>query len=285
MFVAGNEVGGPEVASTLLGEPDHYTGEEFVTLDWKAWDRWICFELQQCYDLHQYLSLDQHRHEPLNEILFTGATTVESNAQLDSSFLSRDKKLDYIFRNKDLEDCCLYTFIQQYCFTSASNHENLIEFDRAHPLYQSNEEVCARAGVFERKRKAIVTMPWFNSTSTVHGIGTENFARIMLLLFKPFRKAPDLLESFSNFIDAFKAFKLGKNYSQPPMKYLYNIEYSAVASKEAQTAKIRDMVHIPSSLECFDDELLSLHEDKWIVIAPHLPEPGSNVEEVSAITA
>ncbi|KAI8892099.1 hypothetical protein BC833DRAFT_533327, partial [Globomyces pollinis-pini] len=37
MFVAGSEIGGPEIACTLLGHPDHFTGAKFCTLDWKNW--------------------------------------------------------------------------------------------------------------------------------------------------------------------------------------------------------------------------------------------------------
>jgi hypothetical protein len=44
-FASARDVGAVEAASLLLGYPDHYGSKYFEPLDWKAWDLWLCREL------------------------------------------------------------------------------------------------------------------------------------------------------------------------------------------------------------------------------------------------
>ncbi|KAJ2988820.1 hypothetical protein HDV02_005404, partial [Globomyces sp. JEL0801] len=270
-FVAGSEMGGPEIASTLLSYPDHYTGESFYPIDWKNWDIWICYKLASSYLLHTYDSILAKEYEPLNDILRNQlAPELDTEIPLEEGFQFRDVKADYLYRNDSLDDLCLYMFIKDYQFTSSSTHENVIMFQSAHPLYFFDPETGYRSGVFKRATSATITLPWFNSTSPIHGIGTENFARLMLILFKPFRTAIDLLGDFFSFADAFSDFKTGKNASELPFKYLYNLEYNAVASREAQNSGVNSFEdQLPGHVEFTPADQ---EEDRWVVVAPHLPD-------------
>ncbi|KAI8891646.1 hypothetical protein BC833DRAFT_642335 [Globomyces pollinis-pini] len=271
MFVGGNEIGGPEIASTLIGMPDHYTGESFCPLDWKAWDRWVCFGLKNVYDHHYYTKLQSTSSDQLNEILRIQQSSELGGAiPLQQTHTFRDQKWDYLYRHNSLEDVCLYAFIKKYQFTSSSDHENVLLFWESHPLYMNDLETGLKSGVFEKRKEDTITLPWFNSTSAIHGLGTENFARIMTFLFKPFRTPRDLLEHRATFKEALKDFKFGKDFRLPPIKYLYNMEYSATASKEAQLEKNKANAQLPP--DYFDEQLLDLHDDKWIVVASHLPD-------------
>ncbi|KAJ2985093.1 hypothetical protein HDV02_000773, partial [Globomyces sp. JEL0801] len=102
MFVAGSEIGAPEIASTLLGFPDHFTGTSFCTLDWKNWDLWLCMTLGESYNGHNYESVYSKSYDPLNEILRKQFNT--DNAEtLDDLYVPRDSKMDYLYRPSSLE--------------------------------------------------------------------------------------------------------------------------------------------------------------------------------------
>jgi hypothetical protein len=274
-FVAGTEIGGPEAASLLLGYNDHYTGHLFVPIDWKGWDLWLCKQLTG-YTNHQY---QRFAHSSTYHNIVTrnqnGATMGE---RLDLLSATHDRFDDYLHRSDTLKSTCLWDYTSTYRFTSSSDGNNVLPFRESHPLFRPADDNGFQPGVFPFPVKHFPTLPWFNTTSTVHGIGTESFYRIMTLLFVPFRCASDFLnETLPTFKLFFEIYKTGKNFKEAPYSYMYNMEFNALESQEAQVF-IPDAggnnPHVNALLP--DQEAAALFEqidNRWTQVQFHIPEP------------
>jgi hypothetical protein len=274
-FVAGTEIGGPEAASLLLGYDDHYTGHEFVPIDWKKWDVWLCKSLSS-YHEHHYNRLSTS-DDAYNHILTVG----QNNADCDLNSVStvpHSNLDDYLYRSVDLEAICVWEFVSYYRFTSygKDNDANFKLFETGHPILSNFQN----AGTTKRNSRQFPTLPWFNSSSKAHGVGTEDFTRIMCFLFIPFRMATDLLFNFNTFAERHSNFKSTSDATKQPISIMLNIENNALNAKEAQSFK-QDMdsahpeVRALSSDQIISDDLANLQSHGWDRFEHHVPVDDS----------
>ena len=270
-FVAGTEIGGPEAASLLLGFDDHYTSHEFVPIDWKKWDIWVCKSL---VSYHEYKynriapGMDNYNH-----ILTAGQNHAECNF-FEPISVPHNNMDDYLFRPLVLESLCLWEFASYYRFSTYIDTESVGQYSflKEHPLLK----VFGNAGVVQRKNRQFPTLPWFNASSTAHGVGTEDFARIMCTLFIPFRFPTDILLDSPNFIARHTAFKIDKSLIIEPISTMLNIEYNAANAKEAQNFTLDTNSSFPyvralSNELLVSEELASLQNLGWERFEFHVP--------------
>jgi hypothetical protein len=260
-FVAGNEVGGPEVSSFLLGLDDHYTGFSFVPINWKEWDIWLCSGLES-YHLHSYTRLGAEN--AWYDIVSQQCAAKDSTVPLDVQFQTRNTVMDYLHRPNELDEFCLFSFMSLYSVSYDTNNKDCIPFLLTHPQSQQGTEKIA--GVFKLPEKKYPTLPWFNAESAVHGIGTEAFGRIMLLLFMPFRRPNDLLTN-NTFIESYSTFRETINLHTEPYSFIWNLEFNSTVSKEAKLFDSMEGTIIEPN--AFDEEI---DDPRWIPIAYHLPD-------------
>ena len=109
-------MGGVEVASTLLGFPDHYAKDCFYMVNWKGWDMWLCNELGSNYKLNSYRkSMHQQDQAPYYQVL-QSQSSLEMDISLEEQFSLLDFKEEYLQRSNALEDESLYNILSTYCF-------------------------------------------------------------------------------------------------------------------------------------------------------------------------
>jgi hypothetical protein len=208
-FSGSNNVGSVTAASLLLGFPDHYVSSSFTMINWKGWDIWLCKELGGSYTHHSYTRLNTHTHyyRVLERGIVNDSTSIQDSTSLVSFFQ------EYLARNDFLDSLSIYELQAEYQFTLIHG-ENLTE---SHFVCNSILNQSGQRLLFchmKRSRRHIPSLPAFSSKSKVHGVGTEGFARLMVLLFSSFRSAEQLFPSeSSNLKSCFNSFfsKLGRN--------------------------------------------------------------------------
>jgi hypothetical protein len=87
-------------------------------------------------------------------------------------------------------------------------------------------------GHVRRNRTKVITLPWFNGKSVVHGYGTENFARLAITLFKPFRQATDLYVNMP-FIDYLMEWIGELDLTSKPYIFLQNLCQDSLVAKDS----------------------------------------------------
>jgi hypothetical protein len=280
-FIAGTEIGGPEAASLLLGFDDHYTGHEFVPIDWKAFDLHVCRNLPD-YEGSRYTKLSQATTS-YNHILTVGQNTssppLEQTENTDHLAIAHSNVDDYLHRGEALESLCLWEFTSLYRFTTSGDDDNrsFVQFRESHPIF----DAFPNSGSVKKKLQQFPTLPWFSALSSIHGVGTEDFSRIMCTLFIPFRTPQDLLPiGINSFQDRHTQFKVGKSKSQYPYSVLFNIEYNALNSKEAhnftaetQVATGNDIIRGLSNEHQATQAEAALNTDGWEEFQFHIPIP------------
>ena len=110
-----------------------------------------------------------------------------------------DLTLDYFLRSVELDKICLYKFKSKYKVTQIKNANK--KFYLMHPNHP-NQNKC----ISELKTEYVVSYLGPTKPLSTDLEKQELYAKIMLGIFKPWRKYEDLLENFSCFADAFKNF-------------------------------------------------------------------------------
>jgi hypothetical protein len=154
--------------------------------------------------------------------------------ELASSHLIWDEKNTYLFRHKELAQLCLYEIHSLYrvCKTTRENEPDgfyQIRYPFKTVLYGHVKRTCT----------AVVTLPWFSAKSPIHGYKTENYARLLLVLFKPFVTVDDLFTDGYNFCSLLEKWKLTIDITEKPYTFLYNIEVDSFVAKDSLTEKTR----------------------------------------------
>jgi hypothetical protein len=230
-FSASNNVGSVTAASCLLGYSDHYCASTYTMINWKGWDIWVCKQLGSGYRLHSYTRLSNHSH--YYRVLGFGLSNHQSEVsiQKDTALVSFFE--EYIFRNSELKDLSIYELQAEYEI-SVQMIENITDdyyiCSGFSVMNGSGLRVCHK----KRPVRCIPSLPSFNSRSTVHGVGTEAFARLMLVLFKPFSSINDIWDpTFANFKLIFKQFLENLPPTSNAKRFIQNITKDAEVALEA----------------------------------------------------
>ena len=230
-FAASNDVGGVEVAATLLGHPDHYCGSNFVVINWKGWDAAVCQGLGSAYSLHTYRFSDNHGCGYYKILKDQGA--LEMNIPLEDQFSLEDFKQEYLHRSEKLEEECIYSMAAKFRFGRFKrNDDDSLE---VYEILDEGFDVDYVVGHMKMRRKVVPSLIWFSPTSKIHGTTTEAYARVMVTLFKPFRIWTDLLDGFGSFKDALNALVSNGDSTKYPYSVLSNLLKNGHSAKEAET--------------------------------------------------
>ena len=272
-FAASNDVGAVEVASTLLDLPDHYTNFFFSSINWKNWDLWLCRELKGKYDCHSYSRLQDTKNQYFTHLQRSFAA--EKN--LSNLYELFDMKNRYLKRNTRLEFLSLYEIETKYQFKCYSCNDDLPDnFFLLRGEDINNMDNVLIYGHQEQKYESVPTLPWFNTKSTAHGVGTEGFARIMMLLFRPFRTGTDLYSHPGKlFLELYDDWKSRINVNSIPYKYMIHLEKDGNVMKEAATERVRNMVQ--NTVVKFSAQDSSEQIIEWRRVEFHLPQMVSKV--------
>ena len=242
-FVAGNEIGGPEIASALLGFDDHYTSGQFIPIDWKGFDLWVCFATTN-YKAHTYTRA--FKHSKHFHLIVNQSDKINQHTPLETFTQTHSFVDDYLYRDQRLEHLSVSQFFSQYYFTK--NHRTLDDsklhqFTRTHSLAGKNG-----TGYLKRTVKVFPTLPFFNTTSSAHGVGTEAFCRIMCTLFIPFRSFADIIGDAADFTERLDNLEKGLfSINENDFRMIKNWKRLGSEEKGSITYKLadRNMVFAP----------------------------------------
>ena len=265
-FAAANDVGAVEVASTLLGFSDHYTNFRFRSIDWKNWDLWLCTQLGDSYTRHTY-HFKRYKESVYCAVLQRTMDTSDT-LPIDLTHEVFDMKEKYLKRHCKLENFSIYEIESLFQFKMYPRDDEDLPAN-FYPLNDHDIEGDYVKGHQEIPNPVVPSLPWFNAKSRTHGVGTESFARIMCLLFRPFRSAVDLFDPQHDiFLAIYERWKEKLNTGKPPFLYMNNLEKNGIVACEASTEAVRrqceNMVMEYANKE--SDETLQWHQIQY-----HLP--------------
>jgi hypothetical protein len=218
------EIGGPMACMYLLGHPDHYTDHRFHYINWNA------------YVSHVENELNQMEHDDTLKIFNTS-----------TGYVGVDHTMDYRFRPKEYEDMCVYDWcrlarrttnssptnavtepetqneddIDEYINTIRDEHEyphenkrqkdfssKRFKFTEGHPLVDTHLVHCVKddrklvanfgAGILPRR----------------DGADREYYARTMLTLFTPWRKADEIKPTEESWSECFNKTTFRQRYEE-----------------------------------------------------------------------
>jgi len=188
IMMGRHEISHPQVMSYLIGGGDHYTSERFSTLQWGAISRY-CDRVLEGND-----KVDKD-------------ATVNISSSHDDLTVS-NQQLDYTFRSlcPEFDSLCLYDF------ASVTDKE----------IYPKNGPIAEKQGSFDGRghpqqkthyltirkiqRIPVILGPSVPNPNTSEE-SKERWARDILLLLKPWREPSDVLESYSNWVEALTEFE------------------------------------------------------------------------------
>jgi hypothetical protein len=180
---------------------------------------------------------------------------------------------EYICRHNYLQDVCLYEVEARYQFVS----EFPENFTDRHYTCISHLGIPQSGSVFchkERSERFIPSFPGFNTKSKTHGVGTEAFARIMLILFKPFRDVTDLISTpFLNFRMAFAVFLRTMEDENPHKRIIRNFIKDAEVALEAANYDHPENPLQPNQFY----QTSSRGTIEWNVVRYHLSDPDGDL--------
>jgi hypothetical protein len=157
------ELSGPQVASYMLGLPDHYTSH-----------RYICLHLSAVL---QYLDSTEEL-PPQEEVLLELGN--------EDAVVQVSQRIDYMFRGNTLSNMSLYEFTSKMMKVpngeSGQTRQMRHEFKSPHPQTQTHQ-------LRQRRELAIprVVGPFPSAQ-----VDCEKYSKCILALFKPWRTASDL---------------------------------------------------------------------------------------------
>ncbi|KAJ2987089.1 hypothetical protein HDV02_006372 [Globomyces sp. JEL0801] len=226
-LAAANEVGSVEVASTLLGYDDHYTSAKFCSINWKGWDLWLCKELSDTYSNHSYTRFVD-RSNVYHKVLCASMNgeTLQDRFTL-ISFID-----EYINRHEMFSNLSIWEMASKYYFGTERYGREFYQ------LKYPERYLPLTIGHTQHMLQRFPCLPWFNSKSSTHGVGSEAFYRIMMTLFRPFRTAQDL-KPLSSFKDAYLLWKDSLDLTAAPYFYMINIENEGHTMIDADTPEMR----------------------------------------------
>lgn len=224
LMISAGEKGGPEVARFLMGHSDRVTSAEFVPIFWIQFDMYVINEIDE-YTLHSYSKIheksyaEEFRMHPSNQFSNQIADPSKDKQKLAELMSLSNSRIDYTERPLTFEHICLYQFFAKFEKVHSSKHPSAVKFLESHPDHQV-------FGMKVRMKEKIILLPRFNGTSEIHGVGTESFFRLMMILFKPWRQPRDLLNNHSCFGIAYEEFKSQLEVDGMTYEYPYNVMYS-----------------------------------------------------------
>ncbi|KIM23130.1 hypothetical protein M408DRAFT_77987 [Serendipita vermifera MAFF 305830] len=204
------EMSHQQIMGYILGNDDHYTGCKFATLFWGCFDRAVAAHFR---------SLDQQENEGFDATseltIRLGGAGITTNNQYD----------DYVFRpeNEPFSSRSLYKFVQHFHKVTISK----VERTRGEEDSERNPRPRNPSGAFlpghpsaathRLSRKTTEVIPVMQGPTIPHPqkgpAAKEQWARAMVILFKPGRSIADLKDPQETWLDAYNRLVLSSELS------------------------------------------------------------------------
>jgi hypothetical protein len=168
-----HECSGPQVAQYLLGFPDHYTSESFANV-----------YVGQILD--GMTAFKENKPSPIHEFAI---------AEVDGRLTIRNQLLDYTTRHPGLEGICLYEFVAEYAVRTITKQPRgqSWKFLESHPSAKSLHIV--------KLGKKVV--PSLLKIPPQPNEERDDFERMIIALFTPFRNIQDMLFAQASWKEAY----------------------------------------------------------------------------------
>jgi Helitron helicase-like domain at N-terminus/PIF1-like helicase len=261
LLSAKAEMGSPMICMYLLGNPDHYTSHTFVPFYWQS----FVTQVRQDFDE------DEQEVQKITLIKKKG------------KIVGLSPVYDYIYRSPDLEDVCLYDWVQRFqrkkvkkpksesCSTAETNElidadcdisfesvsekndikkaQSTFHFTEKHSLHDSHA-----SHLISNFEKRVPNFIGANLPRCDQG-DREYYCCTMLTLFKPWRRGRDLKESLQASWDG--TFNEHEFRSQEvQLMKNFNIRYECLDARDDYRAQLKNGIDksLIGSWEVFEDE-------------------------------
>ena len=261
LLSAKAEMGSPMICMYLLGNPDHYTSHTFVPFYWQS------FVTQVRQDFDEY-------EQEVQKI-----TLIKKKGKI----VGLSPVYDYIYRSPDLEDLCLYDWVQRFqrkkvkksrsenCPTMETNElidvdcdvsfesvteidetrkaKNTFRFTEKHSLHDSHA-----SHLIPNYEKRVPNFIGANLPRCDQG-DREYYCCTMLTLFKPWRRGRDLKESIqTSWDDTFN--EHGFRNQEVQLMKNFNIRYECLDARDDFRAQLKNGIDksLIGSWEDFENE-------------------------------
>ncbi|HLP35109.1 MAG TPA: DUF6570 domain-containing protein [Amoebophilaceae bacterium] len=190
-----HEISSPECAQYLLKTPDHYTSEDFAPL----------FVGDLLKSMEALTKKEEEPSENLDIIMVNGVLNIVN------------QRIDYISRSDKLENVCLYEFVSDY------KKRKITEKPRGPPylLMSTHPQHETHHMVYLKNKKVV---PNLLKIPPIQKESRDDYERMMLILFVPFRDIADLQFNTENsWKQAFEYARLNNKISSKMNVILKNL--------------------------------------------------------------
>ena len=222
LLATKTELGGPMICLYLLGQPDHYSSHEFVTLNWRI-----------------YVTEALSHWKPTDDQSHSAKVTLR---MVNGKLVPVSLAYDYMYRPKELELLSLYNWARRShkvplhikhssdsSKTKPSLPKNTYRFLTQHPLYDSH--ACM---TFPHYKNHVVNFIG-GVLPRAHHDDREAYCSAMLVFFKPWRSGLDLKHPSQNWEEAFETYQFSPR-SEQIMKN-FNIRYECLDARDDYQAQ------------------------------------------------
>ncbi|CAF4321905.1 unnamed protein product, partial [Rotaria magnacalcarata] len=244
------EISAVQVASYLMGWPDHYTSHTFVKIYLIGIECYLEQSLGKLKEKEQlncttneYDSIDElpfhilessyendGQHEDQNE-----SFELESGVD-DNNLVLCNKRIDYQLRPKELDDVCLYIFYSEYRKAKMTVFDNtLLECNstptslrrRGRPpsdrwLFQSTHPQYLSHLIIRRSFRVVPVLVGPSIPRREREDTTERYARAILTLFCPWRNVLDICDPYTSWSNALQLYQ--SSFTTESNKVIDNIQ-------------------------------------------------------------
>ncbi|KAJ8473165.1 hypothetical protein ONZ45_g16394 [Pleurotus djamor] len=196
-MISRQEIAAPFVAAYLLGNGDHYTSHRFKSLYWRAFERFIMDEEQdaQC-DLESTRN-ELHPDMPNDPIESVDSTRdeIKFGTDEDGAFSPKSTQVnDYLYRSKAFESFSVWDMIAQLDRITQSTRAYERPISQTHYTFLHGHPDKGTHLLCVRPRKFVhVPVPIGPGIPRRdRDVTYDRHARLMLILFKPWRTLADL---------------------------------------------------------------------------------------------
>lgn len=261
------EIGSPMASMYILGHPDHYTNCTFVPLNWKSYVSYVDASFSQTDNDCSCDNLDDAQYEFSKQKLLI--------MRHQNRLVGYNNVLDYVLRPDECNECTLYDWITQYRKIKSSQNEpktcsaynnnsddnrdsNTDTDEDFEPEYQENNDPTEQHlfSVLDFRQTKLKYQPDhpqskshyvqylpqgkrplanFLNTIPRSDSNDENYCKIMLTLFKPWRDGLDLKQENLSWSECFSAMIFSE--SAVTLMKNFNIKYECLDSRDDYSAK------------------------------------------------
>ena len=251
------EIGSPMAAMYLLGNPDHYTGYDFVSFWWKTYVNdvkrfWAARDGPPTAQSEERNDAPSDNSDCINTQPTEGieAPRLHSDQVLlrreDDTFVATSKSDDYKYRPAMYETMSLYEWIQTSDWRSATKKEKesiqdgtfrsgrstYLLYEEGYPLRSSRLVRC----VAERKTSVVPNI--VGGALPRHDQGDrEHYCCAMLTIFKNWRSGKCLKNDRQSWDDAFRS----HNFTENQMRLMknFNLRYECLDTRDDFHAQLK----------------------------------------------